>query len=113
MRHHVATPKTNQAAQDETDLLDRLKGVAERVGLYVREEKLLSGAGYSIRSGLCRVNGKDTVMLDRGLSAGERADVLAAALAKMDLAGLYMEPDLRRVILRSPDDDDSEQAESA
>ncbi len=113
MRRPVANSKTKEAVQDETELLDRLKAVAESVGLDVREEKLVGGAGYSVRSGICRVNGKDTVMLDRNLPLSERTDVLATALSKMDLDTVYMEPDLRRVILRTPEDDDNEETGSS
>ena len=46
-------------------LLGELKGVAEQLGIRVREEKLLREVGYRVRGGGCRVYDQDIVFLDR------------------------------------------------
>ncbi len=57
-------------------LLQELKTLAEQQGIRVREEKLLGGAGYRVRSGGCRVYGKETVFLDRTMPLAERVELL-------------------------------------
>ncbi len=67
-----------------------LRAAAEAVGIRVREERLLREVGYHPRSGLCRLRGEDVLLLDSGLSAELRIELLAEALEgrPVDLAAL-------------------------
>ena len=75
-------------------------GLADKLGIRVREEILLREVGYRVRSGLCRVRGQDVVFLDRHLGAGERMEVLLTALEGRDLETQYVSPALRRLLER-------------
>jgi hypothetical protein len=79
-------------------LLEEMKEVAQRVGLKVREEKLLREVGYRVRSGTCRVYDRDLVLIDRDLPVAKRLDVLAEVLSSRDLYGLFVSPELRRIL---------------
>ena len=75
-------------------------GLADKLGIRVREEILLREVGYRVRSGLCRVRGQDVVFLDRHLSQGERLEVMLTALEGRDLETQYVSPALRRLLER-------------
>jgi hypothetical protein len=81
-------------------LCEELMGLADKLGIRVREEILLREVGYRVRSGLCRVRGQDVVFLDRHLGAGERMEVLLTALEGRDLETQYVSPALRRLLER-------------
>ena len=78
--------------------MEELKGLAARVGLEVREEKLLREIGYQVRSGCCRVREQNLLFLDRELPAASRMEVLLEELARRDLGTVYVSPELRRIL---------------
>lgn len=79
-------------------LLQELKTLAEQQGIRVREEKLLGGVGYRVRSGGCRVHGKDTVFLDRNIPLAERVELLLDELCWRDINTDTLSPPLRRAL---------------
>lgn len=54
---------------------------AKRLDIEVRSEKLLREAGYRTRSGSCRVNGQQVILLDRDTRLTEQIEFLASELA--------------------------------
>jgi hypothetical protein len=90
-------------------LLQRLKELTERAGVSVREERLVREVGYHVRSGACRVDGQDVLLLDSGAAIAERIEATIDFLSERDLGDLFVEPDLRRMVQaragRSPADD--------
>ena len=79
-------------------LLQELKGLAEQLGIRVREEKLLREVGYQVRGGGCRVNGQEMVFLDRDLPVPERVDILVDELSQKALDKDALSPALRRLL---------------
>jgi hypothetical protein len=79
-------------------VLEELKGLATRVGLEVREERLLREIGYQVRSGSCRVRGQNILFLDRDLPPAGRLEVLLEELSRHDLGEVYVSPELRRIL---------------
>jgi hypothetical protein len=79
-------------------ILEELKGVAARLGLEVREERLLREIGYQVRSGICRVREQNILFLDRDLPASNRMEVLLEELSRRDLGEVYVSPELRRML---------------
>lgn len=79
-------------------VLEELKALAERVGLEVREEKLLREIGYQVRSGVCRFRDRSFVFLDREATAAHRMEVLLEELSQRDLGEVYVSPELRRIL---------------
>jgi hypothetical protein len=63
--------------------LTELIGAAKRQDIEVRTEKLLREVGYRARSGRCRVNGKELILLDRDSSVSDQIEVLSAALDEL------------------------------
>jgi len=61
--------------------LQELIATAKAMNLDVRTEKLLREAGYRARSGRCRVNGQEVILIDRDVSIAEQIEFLGAELA--------------------------------
>lgn len=90
--------KTVRQVEEKSPLLDRLKEIATASGLEVREERLLREAGYSVRSGVCRLSDQELLLLDKNTTAAERIEVLCSLLSGRDLDAVFIEPELRRTI---------------
>jgi len=82
-------------------LLEELKTAAEKLGLRVREEKLLREVGYRVRSGRCRVREDEIIFLERGLPVDSQIDVLVDELASRAVDGIYLSPAARALIERA------------
>ena len=61
--------------------LQALIGAAQHLNIEVRTEKLLREVGYRPRSGRCRVNGQDVILLDRDAPMSEQIEFLASELS--------------------------------
>jgi hypothetical protein len=82
-------------------LVEELKAAAEKLGLRVREERLLREVGYRVRSGSCRVGGDEIIFLDRDLPLAAQVDVLVEELAARPLDRIYLSPAARALIERA------------
>jgi hypothetical protein len=60
--------------------LQELIGAAKQMNIEVRTEKLLREVGYKPRSGRCRINGQEMILIDRDAPLSEQIDFLAAEL---------------------------------
>lgn len=69
--------KTSPKDNLQERLFQELRSFAEQCGIEVRCEKLSRDLGYRVRSGGCLVKGKQWVIVDRALPAGDRLDLLA------------------------------------
>ena len=68
-------------------LLQELESLAEQLAIEVRHEPLAGPRG-----GLCRVGGRDLILIDRNLPLLERVELMADALSKMPLDGVFVRP---------------------
>lgn len=90
--------KSARAVEVPSPLLERLKEIASASGLDVREERLLREAGYSVRSGVCRVDDQEVLLLDKNATPAERIEAVCGVLQVRDLDAVFIEPELRRAI---------------
>ena len=79
-------------------ILQELKTLAGRLGIRVREEKLLREVGYHVRGGGCRVHGQEMVFLDRDQPLSERVEVLLDELTRREVTDDMLTPSLRRLL---------------
>lgn len=79
-------------------MLDELKAAAEKLGLRVREEKLLREVGYRVRSGTARLGDETMLFLDRGLPPSAQIDVLIDEIAGRDTDEVYLSPAARALV---------------
>jgi hypothetical protein len=73
--------------------LHKLIGAAKQMNIEVRTEKLLREVGYRARSGRCRVNGRDLILIDRDASISDQVDFLSAELAANQSETAQAQPD--------------------
>jgi hypothetical protein len=90
--------KPDEGTDRERDLLEKLKGIGARIGVEVREERLVREVGYSVHGGRCRLEGQDIILLDRNAAVSERIEILADALSEFDLGEVYMDPEIRELV---------------
>jgi hypothetical protein len=86
LRDNRSSPtKFDPMAQSKIKQESRLQELilrAKDLNIQVRAEKLLREAGYRARSGSCRVNGKEIILIDRATPIGDQIDFLAGELAE-------------------------------
>ena len=82
-------------------LVDELKAAAEKLGVRVREERLLREVGYRVRSGGCRLRSDEIIFLERGLPASAQIDVLVDELATRSTDAVYLSPAARALLERA------------
>jgi hypothetical protein len=75
IRFIMAIPKQKQQLR-----LQALIGTAQQLNIEVRTEKLLREVGYKPRSGRCRVNGQEIILIDRDAPISEQIEFLASEL---------------------------------
>lgn len=75
----MAHPKHKQQSR-----LQELIGAAKQMNIEVRTEKLLREVGYRPRSGRCRINGREVILIDRDASISEQIEFLAAELTSQN-----------------------------
>ena len=93
-------------------LVDELKTAAEKLGLRVREERLLREVGYRVRSGGCRLRDDQIIFLERDLPASAQIDVLVDELAQRSFDTVYLSPAARALLERAASRDIERDGES-
>ena len=80
-------------AVEEARLLQELEAVASQLSVEIRHEDLDGSRG-----GLFRLRGQTCILLDRELSLPERVDLMARALARLPLDGVFLRPAVREYL---------------
>ena len=80
---------------EESILLQGLETLAEELRIEVRYDAL-EGQG-----GLCRYGGRTYLILNGGLTVGERVEAFCLALARLPLDGVFIRPQVRERIEES------------
>ncbi|HXV78648.1 MAG TPA: hypothetical protein VEG60_02105 [Candidatus Binatia bacterium] len=71
-----------QAKHKHEVRLNELIGAAREMNIEVRTEKLLREVGYRVRSGRCRLNGQELILIDRDAPISDQIAFLSAELAQ-------------------------------
>ncbi len=95
------TAKEQCEAATEQALVEEFKAAAQKLGLQVREERLLREVGYRVRSGGCRLREQRIIFLERGLPASAQIDVLIDELAGRAVDDVYLSPAARALLERA------------
>ena len=75
-------------------IYQELKDLAEKLNITVSEQNLRI-SGIRVKSGLCKVKGKDMFILDKNKSIYRKNKILAACLSKMPHENIYIVPAVR------------------
>jgi len=84
------------------NLIDELRTAAESIGIRVRRERLLREVGYHVRSGLCRVDDQEILLVESELSPDVQVDLLLGALMGRDLSGIPLSDEALQLIRAGP-----------
>lgn len=71
-----------------------LKALAEKLGVVVSEQNLRS-TGIKVKSGLCKVKGKNILIMDKKLPLRDKNEVLASCLSTLPHEDVFMVPAVR------------------
>jgi hypothetical protein len=74
-----------------------LRELAEKLGVVVSEQNFRS-TGIKAKSGLCKVKGKNTIIIDKQLSLQDKNEVLASCLSRLPHEEIFMVPALREFL---------------
>ncbi len=74
-----------------------LKELAEKLGVTVSEQNLRS-TGIKVKSGLCKVKGKNIFIIDKNISFQDKNEILASCLSKMPHEDIFIVPALREYL---------------
>lgn len=83
-------------------LLRTLESLAGALGVEVRAELGRARTGGPSRGGACKLNGRTVVFVEATGSSYERACVVAAALAGLDLSGLNVSEEVAAFLRARP-----------
>ncbi len=78
-------------------IYQELIDLAEKLEISVCEENLRT-AGIRVKSGLCRVRGKNLFIMDKHKSIHKKIKILASQLAQMPIEDLYLVPAIRELL---------------
>jgi hypothetical protein len=78
-------------------IYQELRDLAEKLEITVSEQNLRT-AGIKVKSGLCKVKGKNLFILDKHKSIHKKIDILASELAKFPHEDFYVMPAIREIL---------------
>ena len=78
-------------------VLEYLEDLAERLGVEIVYQKL-GEEEFTVRGGLCRVNGTFKVFIDRSKPMDEQIKILAQGLSSFDTEEVYLFPYIRKML---------------
>lgn len=84
-----------------------LKELAYKLGVAVSEQNLRS-TGIKAKSGLCKVKGKNILIIEKKLPLQEKNEVLASCLSKLHHEDIFIVPALRDFLDKHSKLDESE-----
>ena len=78
-------------------IYQELKDLAEKLALNVSDQNLRT-AGIKVKSGMCKVKGKDMFIMDKHKSIHKKIKILVAQLADMPHENIYLIPAVRELL---------------
>lgn len=78
-------------------LYQELKDLAEKLEINVSEQNLRI-AGIKVKSGLCKVRGKNIFIMDKHKSLSKRIKILASHLAQIPHENVFIVPAVRELL---------------
>ena len=79
---------------DSISQLEDLKEIASKLSIDIIPGNLFDPE-IIIKSGHCKMKGKDTIIIDNLLSSQEQSEVIIQALKKFNLESVYLPPWIR------------------
>ena len=80
-------------------LYQHLKELSEKLGIVVHEQSFKQ-VGLPVKSGYCRVKGKDMFIMDKHISTAKKNATLASFLSTQAHENVFIPPAVREVLHR-------------
>jgi hypothetical protein len=80
------------------EIYQQLKQLAEKLDITVSEQNFRN-TGIKVKSGLCKVKGKDMFIMDKHESVYKKNRLLASCLSKMPHENIYVVPAIREMLI--------------
>jgi hypothetical protein len=80
-----------------SQVLEYLEELAERLGIEIVYQKL-GEEEFSVKGGLCKINGTFKIFLDLSKSLEDQINILAQGLSTFDTEEVYLFPYIRNVL---------------
>jgi hypothetical protein len=81
-------------------ILEYLQDLAARLGVEIVYQKL-DEEEFSVKGGLCKVNGTFKIFIDRSQSIENQINILAQGLSSFDTEGVFLFPYIREVLKKA------------
>ncbi|CAB1068473.1 hypothetical protein D1AOALGA4SA_369 [Olavius algarvensis Delta 1 endosymbiont] len=78
-------------------IYQELKDLAEKLDIQVSEQNLRT-AGIAVRSGMCKVKGKNMFIMDKHKSIRKKIKILADHLAEIPHENVFVVPAIRELL---------------
>jgi len=78
-------------------IYQELKDLAEKLDIQVSEQNLRT-AGITVRSGMCKVKGKNMFIMDKHKSIRKKITILADHLAEIPHENVFVVPAIRELL---------------
>ncbi|MFO7600691.1 MAG: hypothetical protein R6X27_12910 [Candidatus Desulfacyla sp.] len=82
---------------DARTILGHLEAVADHLGVEIRYEPMEGETALS-PGGLCRIRGKQVIIVNRKAPPGDQVGTLVKALRRLDLSRIYLRPGIRDLL---------------
>ena len=79
---------------DSISKIEDLKGIAAQLSIDIITSNLFDPE-IIVKSGHCKVKGKNIIIIDSMLSSQEQSEVIIRALRKFDMESIYLPPWIR------------------
>ena len=80
-----------------SQVLEYLEDLAERLGIEIVYQKL-GEEEFSVKGGLCKINGTFKIFIDRSKSLEDQIAIVAQGLSSFDTEEVYLFPYIRNVL---------------
>ena len=78
-----------------------LVDLAEKLGMDVSIHNLKI-SGFPVKSGICKIKGKNRIVLDKRLSTDDKIDILIDCLRPFPIDDIYIIPAIRNLFHQKP-----------
>jgi len=78
-------------------IYQHLIDLSEKLGIEVSEHSFKT-SGFPVKSGMCKIKGRDRIVLDKNRSKDEKIDVLIECLRTYSIDDIFMVPAIRQLL---------------
>ena len=79
-------------------MLDALFEAAKKLGVEVRVERFSAPLTKDHAGGVCRLRGRDVILIDAAAAVVDQAAAMAEALSHFELGNLFLAPEVRELV---------------